>query len=400
MGDPLRVAMVAACPFPWSRGTPIRILRVAEAMARRGHEVHVAAYHLGKELPDSAFAVHRIRDVPGYRYTAPGPTLRKLVQLDPMLVRLLRRLHGEVRFDVVHAHHYEGVLVASWACKGVPIVYDAHTTLAGELPYYPLGLPRWLKRAVGAGLDRRLPRRADHIIAVTDSIRDRLVAIGAAVPERIHVIPNGVDWERFRVEHSAGRDGRTVIFTGNLSPYQGVDLLIEAFARLRARRPDARLIIVTDSSFAPYEATAQELGVRDAIDLRNVPFAQQPALLATAGVAVNPRVQCDGIPQKLVNYMAAGAPIVSFDGSAVHLRHEVTGLRVPDGDTVAMAHAIERLLDDRALAERLGNAARQQVQRDFSWDGVAARVERVYHETIAGHAQSRIRRAAALREVR
>jgi glycosyltransferase involved in cell wall biosynthesis len=84
----------------------------------------------------------------------------------------------------------------------------------------------------------------------------------------------------------------------------------------------------------------------------------------------------------------------------VHLRHEVTGLRVPDGDTVAMAHAIERLLDDRALAERLGNAARQQVQRDFSWDGVAARVERVYHETIAGHAQSRIRRAAALREVR
>lgn len=383
MSDPLRIAMVAACPFPWPRGTPIRILRITEALVRRGHEVHVATYHLGQELPDPPFVVHRIRDVPGYRRTAPGPTLRKLVQLDPMLVRLLRRLHGEVRFDVVHAHHYEGVLVASCAYKGVPIIYDAHTMLAGELPHYPLGLPRWLKRAAGAHLDRRLPRRADRIIAVSDSIRDTLVAIGAAAPERVHVIPNGVDWERFHVEHSVRRDGRTVIFTGNLSPYQRVDLLIQAFARLHARRPDARLMIVTDSTFAPYEALAQELGVRDAIDLRNAPFAQQPALLAAAGVAVNPRVECDGIPQKLVNYMAAAAPIVSFDGSAVHLRHEVTGLRVPDGDTAAMADAIERLLDDRALAQRLGDAARQQVQRDFSWDGVAARIEQVYHETIA-----------------
>lgn len=383
MSDPLRVAMVAACPFPWARGTPTRILRIAEALGRHGHEVHVATYHLGQELPDPPFVVHRIRDVPSYRYTAPGPTLRKLVQLDPLLVRLLRRLHGEVRFDVVHAHHYEGLLVASRAYKTVPIIYDAHTTLAGELPYYPLGLPRWLKRAVGARLDRWLPRRADRIIAVSDSIRNRLVAIGAAAPERIHVIPNGVHWERFNVEHSGRRDGRTVIFTGNLSPYQRVDLLIDAFARLHARRPEARLMIVTESTFEPYEALARKLGVRDAIDVRNAPFVQQPALLAAASVAVNPRVECDGIPQKLVNYMAAAVPIVSFDGSAVHLQHEATGLRVPNGDTTAMADAIERLLDDPVLAQRLGDAARKQVQRDFSWDGVAARVEQVYHETIA-----------------
>jgi glycosyltransferase involved in cell wall biosynthesis len=87
---------------------------------------------------------------------------------------------------------------------------------------------------------------------------------------------------------------------------------------------------------------------------------------------------------KLLNYMAAAAPIVSFDGSAVHLEHERTGLRVADGDTVAMADAIERLLDDRILARRLGDAARAQVQRDFSWDGVAGRVEQVYREAIAG----------------
>ena len=95
MTDPLRIAMIAACPFPWPRGTPIRIHRIAEAVARRGHAVHVVTYHLGEDLADPPFVVHRIRDVPAYRRTDPGPTVRKLFQLDPMLAGLLRRLHRE-----------------------------------------------------------------------------------------------------------------------------------------------------------------------------------------------------------------------------------------------------------------------------------------------------------------
>lgn len=380
---PLRVAMVAACPFPWPRGTPIRIQCIAEAVALRGHSVHVVTYHLGEVLRDCPFHLHRIPSVPTYGRTAPGPTVRKLLQLDPMLARLLRRLHHEHRFDVVHAHHYEGLLVASHALRETPIVYDAHTLLAGELPTYRLGLPRWLIRAVAPHLDRHLPRRANRIIAVSETIRDALVALGATAPPHVHVIPNGVEWERFPVDHGITPDGRTVIFTGNLAPYQGVDLLLEAFATLHVRRPDLRLMIVTDSSFAPFEGLAQQLGVRAAIDLRQVAFPQQSALLAAAAVAVNPRVRCDGIPQKLLNYMAAGMPIATFEGSAGPVRHEVTGLRVPDGDTVAMAEAMERLLTDRGLAQKLGDTAREQARRDFSWGQVAARVERVYDEVIA-----------------
>src|SRR5690242_4427588 len=87
MTDRLRVAVVAACPFPWPRGTPIRIERIADAVARRGHAVHVVTYHLGEDSGNSPFRVHRIRDVPTYRRTGPGPTLRKLLQLDPLLAR-------------------------------------------------------------------------------------------------------------------------------------------------------------------------------------------------------------------------------------------------------------------------------------------------------------------------
>jgi glycosyltransferase involved in cell wall biosynthesis len=114
-----------------------------------------------------------------------------------------------------------------------------------------------------------------------------------------------------------------------------------------------------------------------------VSFPQQPALLAAAAVAVNPRVRCDGIPQKLLNYMAAGMPIATFEGSAGPVRHEVTGLRVPNGDIDAMADAVERLLTDRPLARRLGDTAREQARRHFSWAQVAERVEQVYRDLIA-----------------
>ena len=384
MTEPLRVAMIAACPFPWPRGTPVRIQRMAEAVARRGHAVHVVTYHLGEDPGDAPYVVHRIRDVPAYRRTDPGPTLRKLFQLDPMLAGLLRRLHHELRFDLVHAHHYEGLLVASHAVRGgVPIVYDAHTLLTSELPTYPLGLPRGCIRAVAPWLDGHLPRRADRVIAVSEAIRDALTTLGASAPERVHVIPSGVEWERFPVERGSAPDGRTVIFTGNLAPYQGVNFMLEAFALLHARRADVRLMIVTDSPFTPFEPLARRLGVLAAVDLRRATFPEQPALLAAATVAVNPRIRCAGIPQKLLNYMAAGLPIASFEGSAGPVRHEVSGLRVPDGDTAAMADALERLLTDRVLARALGDAARDQVRREFSWEQVAAQVEQVYREAIA-----------------
>jgi hypothetical protein len=111
-GRPLRIAMIAACPFPSPRGTPIRIFRMAEALAHLGHEVHVATYHIGDDTGPLPFEVHRIPHVSFYRRSDPGPTYGKLMVLDPLLGRSLRRLIRTARFDVIHAHHYEGLLVA------------------------------------------------------------------------------------------------------------------------------------------------------------------------------------------------------------------------------------------------------------------------------------------------
>jgi glycosyltransferase involved in cell wall biosynthesis len=376
--------VVAACPFPMARGTPIRILRMAEALAARGHDVQVATYHLGSGPVAADVRVHRIGVIRSYQRLSPGPTYWKLLRVDPPLARLLRRLLHDSPFDVIHAHHYEGLLVAAAARRGlpVPLVYDAHTLLMSELPYYQLGLPESVKRALGRWMDGWMPDLAEHTVCVTDTIRDKLVQKAGMDPQRLSVITNGVEVEHFGAAASlaaARHDGRLLIFTGNLAEYQGIDLLLRALHEVVPRYDGLRLRIATDSSFEPYEALARELEIRDRIEIVAAPpFPELPRLLAGADIAVNPRVDCDGVPVKLLNYMAASLPVVSFDSSAPGVVHGSTGWLAESGNIKAFADGIAALLDDRARAVGIGRAAREYVVKHCSWSVAAERCEELY----------------------
>jgi glycosyltransferase involved in cell wall biosynthesis len=378
-----RVAVVAACPFPCPRGTPIRIYRTAEALARRGHEVHVVTYHLGEPCEAPPFAIHRIADVPTYRKYSPGPSWQKLAVIDPLVVRRLKALLRDPGFDVIYAHHVEGLLLAL-AARGrrqVPIVFDAHTLLESELPFYRIGLGQMLQRRIGRVLDTVLPRLATRVIAVSEEIRRGFEEHSPELMGRIAVIPNGVELDTFEVGPTpAARSSNTLIYTGNLAAYQGIDLMLRAFAALRGKRQDVRLEIVAQTGFAEYEPLALELGVRDSIDLVPLSFSDIPKRLAAATVALNPRTQCGGVPQKLLNYMAAGRPIVSFAGSAKHLRHGEDGWVVANDDVGGFADAIDHLLEDRSLARVMGQNAREYVRAERSWESVGARIEQVFRD--------------------
>jgi glycosyltransferase involved in cell wall biosynthesis len=159
-------------------------------------------------------------------------------------------------------------------------------------------------------------------------------------------------------------------------------LLLEAFAVAYRARQGLRLCMAVSSPFDPYEALAKKLGIREAIELIPDSFEDLPRQLADATIAVLPRMYCDGIPQKLLNYMAAGKGIVSSEGSAKLLEADQTGLVVPNGDVNAFAAAIVRLADDQQLRDRLGSAAREYVERNYSWDQAAERLERIYQRVV------------------
>jgi glycosyltransferase involved in cell wall biosynthesis len=112
------------------------------------------------------------------------------------------------------------------------------------------------------------------------------------------------------------------------------------------------------------------------------PFSKIPLFLAGADVLVSPRVECPGIPQKLSNYMAAGKPIVSFEGSAKLLKHPTSGAVMENGNINEMANWIVTLLNNVEMGRLMGLTAKNSLVGRFDWDSLAKNVESVYYSLL------------------
>lgn len=382
----LNIAIVAACPFPCARGTPVRVVRTAEALAELGHNVSVVTYHLGDNsisVDHERLQIFRIPRIAFYKKLAPGPTVTKLAVLDPLLLFQLFKIVNRQKIDIVYAHHYEALVVALLVrfVRRCTVVYDAHTMLKSELPdYVALAFKRPVQR-FGGWLDKMLPRKADHVIAVSRQIADCLTEND--IPEsRLSIVGNGLELDHFMAcpwfPKAKNRKKKVLIFTGSLAAYQGIEQMLRAFASLRSRRTDVILRIITNDDFQAYRTLLKELDVEGAVEVRASEFKYLPNELANACVAINPRISMDGVPQKLLNYMAVGVPVVSFAGSATHLVDGENGLVVPGEDVEMMAKSIERLLDDEVLAKKISDAARRDARRAGTWLSAARKIESVF----------------------
>jgi 1,2-diacylglycerol 3-alpha-glucosyltransferase len=141
--------------------------------------------------------------------------------------------------------------------------------------------------------------------------------------------------------------------------------------------------VTTDHDVRECQRLLQELALESHVDL--VPhrsFAEIPLFLAAADVTVVSRPQCPGVPIKLLNYMAAGKPIVVFEGSAKGLQHLHHALVVPDHDWQALGYGMLTLIQDPACAARLGQNARRWADEQFSWKTIVGRIEQVYYELV------------------
>jgi glycosyltransferase involved in cell wall biosynthesis len=231
---------------------------------------------------------------------------------------------------------------------------------------------------------RRVFRAATALVAVSAEVASYLEGYTRA-RRRVHVVPNGVDPQRFPPRlrlPQPGEPGTFVVgFVGSLKPWHGLPTLVEAFALLHRRHPDTRLLVVGDG---PQRADLlDDLARRglcgDATLTGAVGPEEVPRLLAGVDAAVAPYPKLRGFyfsPLKVYEYMAAGAAVVaSRVGQLAELiRHRVNGLACPPGDPAALAAALEELKEDPGLRRRLGEQGRATVLRGHTWEAVAQRI--------------------------
>ena len=380
-----RVAVVAACPFPSLRGSQVLVREIAAGLAHAGHAVHVVTYPTAQHLaPVERLAIHRAPKLPGL-WTARPFGWQKLV-LDLLLAWTLLGVVRRQGIEVIHAHNVEAPLVAflvRWL-TGVPVVYHAHNALADELPcYFRRAVPRRIARWAGAVFDRVLARGADAVIALSDRLGAYLAVRGAS--GRVSVVPPAAPRPAAHTEARTGRGGGPlVMYGGNLDPYQDLDCLLEAFLRLRAAEPQARLVLVTHRGAHPRTARRAERFARQpGVSVEELPsFAAALRRLEQADILVCPRGSWSGFPIKVLNYMALGRAIVHARASAHAIEDGETGLIVDDAEAGALARAMLRLARDPVLAAQLGRQARAVARERFALSRVLNNVVEVYQQVV------------------
>lgn len=210
------------------------------------------------------------------------------------------------------------------------------------------------------------------VVAVSPSTREDLVRRGLS-RDRITVIPNGLDHEQYQPAAAAAEEG-LVVFVGRLEYYKGVDVLLDAWPRVREACPHARLVLVgAGTADASLRERVREEGLADCVSFEGfVDEATKIAWMQRATVLVQPSHK-EGWGLTVPEANACGTPVVATDvpGLRDSVRHDETGLLVRAADAEALAAGVCKVLQDAGLRARLSAGALEWARR-FRWDEVTA----------------------------
>jgi len=367
----LKILVAAPQPFLEERGTPLDTHRLVNTLASFGHSVDLLTYPHGRDVPDSKARVIRSAGLPGIDSVPVGPSWQKVVLDIPFTLKFAQLARPGV-YDVVHAVEeaiFPALALARW--HRARVVYDMDSSLAEQLTDSGSVL-RLLGRPI-RGLERWALRRADLILPVCDDLVDVAEGvIGSA--DRIRVLrdvplepdPSGEPVDDLRALWPAGMT--IALYVGNLISYQGIDLLVGAAERMSAGCHVGIVVIGgSESNVAAYRERTAKLGLGDRLTfLGPRPVGDLSAYLEQADILVSPRSKGGNTPLKVYSYMAAGKAILATRISSHTQVLDETTAYLFDANPQDLADGLTRLAGDSDTRQRLGKAARERVEKEYT----------------------------------
>lgn len=410
-GGPLRIAMLSYRGKPNVGGQGVYVSRLSAALTDLGHQVTVFS---GPPYPKVDPRVPLV-ELGGLDIWAPPHPMRKPRAWEiktwvdfaehvsfvtgnfsePMAfsLRAWRQLRNRRQdFDVVHDNQTLGWGILGLHYAGWPLLETIHhpitvdrrlellhaTTLREKI-----GKRRWYAfTKMQTQVAQRLPR----VLTVSESSKNDICRDHRVPPERVHVVPVGVDPETFKpLDHISRMPGRLVTTASADVTMKGLRFLLEALAKLRTESHLELTVIGTAKPNSQASRVIAELGLEDAVTFRsNLTEQRIVEIYAEAELAVVPSLY-EGFSLPAIEAVSCGVPLVATTGGALP---EVTGVHgdtcfstVP-GDSEALASVIKAALDDPELRARVGAAGRQRVINQWSWHHTAERTVDQYRAAI------------------
>lgn len=411
---PLRIALLSYKGNPFCGGQGVYVRHLSRELARLGHSVEVIGAQPYPVL-DEGVPLTELGSLDLYRQPDPFRTPKRGEYRDwidalevatmwtggfpePLTFSLRARRHLAARrgeFDVVHDNQTLGYGLLG--DLGAPLVTTIH---------HPITVDRRLEIDAADGrrarasvrrwyaftrMQKRVARRLPAVVTVSGTSKQEITDHLGVRPDRIQVVHIGADTGLFSPDPAVREiPGRIVTTSSADVPLKGLIHLVEALAKLRTSNPAAHLVVVGKrAEDGPVYRAIEKYGLGDAVRfVKGISDAELVDLVRGAQIACVPSLY-EGFSLPAAEAMATGTPLVATTGGAIP---EVAGadgetcLAVPPGDADALAGALNRLLDDRELRERLGAAGRERVLSRFTWARAAEGTVELYRAAVAARA--------------
>jgi len=325
-----------------------------------------------EKLKGSAVSVHEFYPKGGF------DSIHGIYQMLRLAVFLRRR-----RFQIVHTHDlYSNVLgITAALLARVPVIISSQRDLA-HLDLYRTKRKVWL---------RRLQKKSAILLTNANAVREAVMAENCFPPEKIRVIHNGVDLERYSQASRerawlmpACAEEKWIVLVGSMySDVKGHPWLISAAENIVREFDDARFLLVGDGVRRPeFERQVAQAGLEKYFHFLGR-RDDVPRILGCCDIAVLPS-KAEGLPNAVLEYLAAGLPTVasSVGGNLEVVQEGKTGLLVPPQDASALAEGILRLLRDPDFAAKLGRNGREFVSSEFTFFRLIENTDRLYTELL------------------
>lgn len=400
-----RVAMLSFHTSPMDQpgtgdagGMNVYIRAVAERLAELGVEVDVYTRCAGRGVPEVQITGPRSRIIQVPAGPCAPVDKGRLPALVPRFAEAVLGRSDDRPYDVVHAHYWMSGRAGIEAARrwDIPLVASFHTL--GRVK--DLAFSGELEPPARLSGERAVLRAADRVLAPTPSEAAHITRLYGTPPEKIRVVPPGVDRSVFRPSPKAqakaalGAEGRRVVlFVGRLQHLKGPDIAIRAVGEALRGDPrgleDVVLVLVGGPSGTPdaidrLRALAASEGIADRVSvLAPRRHEDLPPVYSAADVVVVPS-RSESFGLVALEAQACGTPVVAT--AVGGLRHVVeagrSGFLVPGGDHVAFASRIRTILADPQVGARMGQEGIRQATR-FPWSATASATLAVYEELVA-----------------
>ena len=310
-------------------------------------------------------------------------------------------------YDLIHERFNLLAIGGAWASKrlGIPFVLEINADLLEQRRFKGIQ-ERGLRRLFAIWATRVCFKTAARIICISPRLKEHLHTKWNIDESKLAVLPCAADVEAFKPNHNSETVRKSlgltaepiVMWVGGFYPWHDMSLLLESFALILQQRPDARLVLVGDGQTrSSVEETVTKAGMGHAVIMTGkIAHSEVPEMLSIADVAVVPSAPLTaglggtGTPLKLFEYMAAGKAIVAtaLNEAAEVIQDGHDGLLVQPGDVNRFAKATLKLINDPRERSRLGQNAREQAVKQYSWENYTRRLEEIYLN-IVGVAPSR-----------